>query len=67
MRLHCIILYILMLLSITPVRGQDEPGSDIVSRTVLSSDGTRKTVQRVYDKGLDNHSRAHPVSARADL
>ena len=36
----------------TPVRGQDVPGSNIVSRTLLSSDGTRAVEQRVYDNGL---------------
>lgn len=49
---HIWILVILVMAVIIPVRGQDVPGSDIVSRTLLSSDGTMKLVQRVYDNGL---------------
>ena len=49
---HIWILVILVMAFITPVRGQDVPGSNIVSRTLLSSDGTMKLVQRVYDNGL---------------
>ena len=37
---------------IAQVRAQDVPGSSIVSRTFLSSDGSGKLVQRVYDNGL---------------
>ena len=37
---------------ISPAGGQNLPGSNIVSRTVLSSDGTKKAEQRVYDNGL---------------
>ena len=40
MSLHHIILCILMLSVIAPARGQNAAGSDIVSRTVLSSDTT---------------------------
>ena len=37
-----------------PARGQAQnvPGSNIVSRTLLSSDGSTKVGQRVYDNGL---------------
>ena len=37
---------------IAQVRAQDVPGSNIVSRTFLSPDGSGKIVQRVYDNGL---------------
>ena len=37
---------------ISPVRGQTSVGSNIVSRTLLSSDGMSKINQRVYDNGL---------------
>ena len=35
-----------------PVLSQTTPGSNITSRTFLTSDGSRKLVQRVYDDGL---------------
>lgn len=50
--LRPIILYILMMSVIAPARGQNAAGSNIVSRTVLSSDTTRVFEQRVYDNGL---------------
>lgn len=46
------ILNVLVMLFITSARGQTTPGSNIVSRTYLSSDSTRMLVQRVYDNGL---------------
>lgn len=46
------ILIILVTLLVTPTHGQDTPGSNIVSKTQLSSDSTRVLVQRVYDNGL---------------
>ncbi len=49
---HIWILVVLVMAVIIPTRGQDVPGSDIVSRTLLSSDGTMKLVQRVYNNGL---------------
>ncbi|MBR3495466.1 MAG: hypothetical protein IKH37_01925 [Prevotella sp.] len=49
MRLRQIILCILMLSVISPARGQSSAGSNIVSRTVLSSDTARVLEQRVYD------------------
>lgn len=42
----------MLMLFISPSSGQSVPSSNIVSRTVLSSDGTWKTVHRVYDNGL---------------
>lgn len=50
--LRPIILYILMMSVIAPARGQNAAGSNIVSRTVLSSDTARVLEQRVYDNGL---------------
>ena len=52
MSLRQIILCILMTTVIAPARGQNAAGSNIVSRTVLSSDTTRAFEQRVYDNGL---------------
>ena len=52
LRLRQIILYILMTIVIAPARGQTAAGSNIVSRTVLSSDTARVLEQRVYDNGL---------------
>lgn len=50
---HIWILVILVMAVIIPVIAQTTaPGSNIVSRTLLSSDGTMKLVQRVYDNGL---------------
>ena len=46
------ILIILVSLLVTPLHGQSTPGSNIVSKTQLSSDSTRMLVQRVYDNGL---------------
>lgn len=50
--LRPIILCILMTIVIVPARGQSSAGSNIVSRTVLSSDTARVLEQRVYDNGL---------------
>ena len=52
MSLRQIILCVLMTTVIAPARGQTAAGSNIVSRTVLSSDTTRVLEQRVYDNGL---------------
>lgn len=49
MSLRQIILCILMTTVIAPARGQNAAGSNIVSRTVLSSDTARVLEQRVYD------------------
>ena len=51
---HIGLLFFLMLtLSTISLRAQDMAvGSNIVSRTLLSSDGTRNLVQRVHDNGL---------------
>ena len=46
------ILSVMVMLFITSARGQDSPGSNIVSKTLLSSDSTRMIEQRVYDNGL---------------
>ena len=46
------ILIALVMLFATSAQGQSMPGSNIVSRTYLSSDSTRMLVQRVYDNGL---------------
>ena len=46
------ILIALVTAIISPVRGQTSAGSNIVSRTLLSSNGTSKINQRVYDNGL---------------
>ena len=45
------ILTVLVTAFISPVRGQNSAGSNIVSRTVLSSGGA-VAEQRVYDNGL---------------
>ena len=47
-----IFLCFLMTLVACSVKSQDIPGSSIVSRTFLSSDGSMKLVQRAYDNGL---------------
>ena len=52
MSLRQIILCVLMTTVIAPARGQNAAGSNIVSRTVLSSDTARVLEQRVYDNGL---------------
>ena len=52
MILRRIFMYALLLMSIAPVCGQETAGSDIVSRTWLLSDGSKKLEQRVYDNGL---------------
>ena len=52
MRLRCVILYILLTMFMAPVSGQETEGSNIVSRTLLLSDGSKKIEQRVYDNGL---------------
>ena len=45
-------MYTLLTMFIAPVSGQGTEGSNIVSRTRLLSDGSRKIEQRVYDNGL---------------
>ena len=52
MRLRHLFLYVMILSFLAPVRAQNGEGSNIVSRTRLLSDGTRKIEQRVYDNGL---------------
>ena len=52
MSLRQIILCVLMTTVIAPARGQTAAGSNIVSRTVLSSDTARVLEQRIYDNGL---------------
>lgn len=47
-----LLLYLLLILFSIPLHGQDEPGSNIVSRTFLSADGAKQIEQRVYDNGL---------------
>ena len=52
MILRRIFIYALLLMFIAPISGQRTEGSNIVSRTRLLSDGTKKIEQRVYDNGL---------------
>ena len=52
MRMLHIFLCFLMMSAAYPVKSQDIPGSSIVSRTFLSSDGLTKLVRRSYDNGL---------------
>ena len=52
MRLRHVLFSVLMMLLITPIRGQETVGSNIVSRTMLSADSTKMIEQRVYDNGL---------------
>ena len=56
MRLRFIFLFFMMMTLNATLQAQDMAGSDIgsniASRTMLSSDGSRKFVQRVYDNGL---------------
>jgi len=52
MRQRHIILFLLMTLFILPVSSQETAGSNIVSRTLLLSDGSKAIEQRVYDNGL---------------
>ena len=52
MSLRPLLLSILMTLFILPVSGQETAGSNIVSRTLLLSDGSKSIEQRVYDNGL---------------
>ena len=52
MRLRRVILYVLLTMFMAPVSGQETEGSNIVSRTLLLSDGSKKIEQRVYDKVL---------------
>lgn len=52
MSLRHIFVLMLLMLFISPAGGQSQPGSNIVSRTVLSSGGTKKAEQHVYDNGL---------------
>ena len=50
-RLRHAILCILMMLFIIPASAQSTAGSSIASRTLLVSDGTKKTEKRVYANG----------------
>ena len=52
MRLRCLFLSFLAVSSVAPVPAQNVPGSNIVSRTFLSTGGSGKIAQRVYDNGL---------------
>ena len=52
MILRRVFLYALLSLSAAPVSGQETEGSNIVSRTLLLSDGSKKIEHRVYDNGL---------------
>ena len=53
MSLRHTILFFLTAAVVVPASAQTTAaGSDIVSRTLLSSNGTRAVVQRVYDNGL---------------
>ncbi len=52
MRLRHVFLCLLMTMFIVPVSGQETEGSNIVSRTRLLADGSKKIEQRVYDNGL---------------
>ena len=52
MRLRYILLSVLALALIVPSQAQDEAGSNIVSKTMLSADGSKAIEQRVYDNGL---------------
>ena len=52
MRLRHVFLCLLMTVFIVPVSGQETEGSNIVSRTRLLADGSKKIEQRVYDNGL---------------
>ena len=45
-------MYTLLTMFIAPIFGQGTEGSNIVSRTRLLSDGSKKIEQRVYDNGL---------------
>ena len=54
----------------TPALAQGAPGSSVVSRTRLSSDGTKAVVQRVYDNGLGDavqEVQSFPGSSLPDL
>ena len=59
--LRPLILSVLMTLFILPVSGQETAGSNIVSRTLLQSDGSKAIQQRVYDNGLGDNSIKRPV------
>ncbi len=52
MKLRHVFLCLLMTMFIVPVSGQETEGSNIVSRTRLLADGSKKIEQRVYDNGL---------------
>jgi RHS repeat-associated protein len=47
-----ILLVLIIMAAVASVQAQSVPGSNIVSRTVLSSDGVKAVEQRVYDNGL---------------
>ncbi|MBR5652740.1 MAG: hypothetical protein IKX22_01475 [Prevotella sp.] len=70
MILRCSLLSVPMLTYTSPALGQDAPGSSIVSRTRLSSDGTKLLEQRVYDNGLGDvvqEVQSFPGSSLPDL
>ena len=52
MSLRCVLLSFLMAVFTPPVSSQEMEGSNIVSRTLLLSDGSKAIEQRVYDNGL---------------
>ena len=52
MRLRHIFMFVLAIAFSVPVQAQDKVGSNIVTRTMLSADGTKQIEQRVYDNGL---------------
>ena len=52
MRTRLVLLFFLSMLFLAPFFGQSQPGSNIVSRTLLSSGGAATVEQRVYDNGL---------------
>ena len=52
MRLWYLFLPFRAMSSVVPTRAQNVPGSNIVSRTFLSPDGSGKIVRRAYDNGL---------------
>jgi len=52
MKLRYILLSIPAIVFIVPSHAQDEVGSNIVSKTMLSADGSKAIEQRIYDNGL---------------
>jgi hypothetical protein len=70
MILRCSLLSVPLTAVTSPALAQGAPGSSIVSRTMLSSDGTKAVVQRVYDNGLGDvvqEVRSFPGSSLPDL